>query len=94
MYVSLLTANATLETTGNPGKVSAVRPGCPGNPWLPLALGSPWLPLAPWLRNRARVVGFEDFRRIGSMKDVKEQGLLRLEGKTCGVQDGDIIEIL
>jgi len=40
------------------------------------------------------VVGFEDFRRIGSMKDVKEQGLLRLEGKTCGVQDGDIIEIL
>jgi ribosome-binding ATPase YchF (GTP1/OBG family) len=44
--------------------------------------------------NRARVVSFEDFRRIGSMKDVKEQGLLRLEGKTYVVQDGDIIEIL
>ena len=44
--------------------------------------------------NRARVVGFEEYRRIGSMKDVKEQGLLRLEGKTYVVQDGDIIEIL
>jgi ribosome-binding ATPase YchF (GTP1/OBG family) len=44
--------------------------------------------------NRARVVSFDDFRRIGSMKDVKEQGLLRLEGKTYVVQDGDIIEIL
>ena len=38
--------------------------------------------------------GFEEYRRIGSMKDVKEQGLLRLEGKTYVVQDGDIIEIL
>jgi ribosome-binding ATPase YchF (GTP1/OBG family) len=44
--------------------------------------------------NRARVVSFDDFRRAGSMKDVKEQGLLRLEGKTYVVQDGDIIEIL
>ncbi len=44
--------------------------------------------------NRARVVGFDDFRRAGSMKEVKEQGLLRLEGKTYVVQDGDIIEIL
>ena len=44
--------------------------------------------------NRGRVVSFEDFRRVGSMKDAKEQGVLRLEGKTYVVQDGDIIEIL
>ena len=44
--------------------------------------------------NRARVTGYEDFRRVGSEKEAKAQGVQRLEGKTYVVQDGDILEIL
>lgn len=40
---------------------------------------------------RAEVVAFEDFRREGSMAAAREKGLVRLEGKTYEVQDGDII---
>jgi ribosome-binding ATPase YchF (GTP1/OBG family) len=43
---------------------------------------------------RAEVVRFEDFRRVGSMKEAKTQGVYRLEGKTYQVQDGDIMHIL
>jgi ribosome-binding ATPase YchF (GTP1/OBG family) len=43
---------------------------------------------------RAEVVGYGDFRRTGSMKDAKSQGVYRLEGKTYVVQDGDIMHIL
>lgn len=43
---------------------------------------------------RAEVVSYPDFERTGSMKDAKQQGVYRLEGKTYGVQDGDIMHIL
>ena len=43
---------------------------------------------------RAEVVGYEDFRRVGSMKESKIQGVYRLEGKTYIVKDGDIMHIL
>jgi ribosome-binding ATPase YchF (GTP1/OBG family) len=43
---------------------------------------------------RAEVVAYEDFVRVGSMKEAKAQGVYRLEGKTYVVQDGDIMHIL
>ena len=43
---------------------------------------------------RAEVVAYEDFKRVGSMKEAKQQGVYRLEGKTYVVKDGDIMHIL
>jgi ribosome-binding ATPase len=43
---------------------------------------------------RGEVVSYEDFRRVGSMKEAKTHGVYRLEGKTYIVQDGDIMHIL
>jgi hypothetical protein len=43
---------------------------------------------------RAEVVHYDDFRRVGSMKEAKAQGVYQLEGKTYIVQDGDIMHIL
>jgi ribosome-binding ATPase YchF (GTP1/OBG family) len=43
---------------------------------------------------RAEVVSYADFQRTGSMKESKQQGVYRLEGKTYIVQDGDIMHIL
>jgi len=43
---------------------------------------------------RAEVVSYADFRRVGSMKEAKAQGVHRLEGKNYIVQDGDIMHIL
>jgi ribosome-binding ATPase YchF (GTP1/OBG family) len=43
---------------------------------------------------RAEVVSYEDFRRVGSMKEAKNQGVYRLEGKTYPVKDGDIMHVL
>jgi ribosome-binding ATPase YchF (GTP1/OBG family) len=43
---------------------------------------------------RAEVVGYDDFYRVGSMKEAKTHGVYRLEGKTYVVQDGDIMHIL
>ena len=40
---------------------------------------------------RAEVVSFADLERLGSMNAVKEQGLLRSEGKEYVMQDGDIV---
>jgi GTP-binding protein YchF len=40
---------------------------------------------------RAEVVSFDDFIVQGNMAGVREKGLLRLEGKTYEVKDGDII---
>ncbi|MDD3806332.1 MAG: redox-regulated ATPase YchF [bacterium] len=41
---------------------------------------------------RAEVISYDDFIRVdGDMNLAKAQGLLRLEGKTYPVQDGDII---
>jgi len=43
---------------------------------------------------RAEVVSYADFQRTGSMKEAKQQGVYRLEGKTYIVKDGDIMHIL
>jgi GTP-binding protein YchF len=40
---------------------------------------------------RAETVHYDDFVRAGSIKDAREQGLLRFEGKDYVVQDGDIL---
>jgi hypothetical protein len=40
---------------------------------------------------RAEVISFEDFVKAGNMHAAREKGLLRLEGKTYEVKDGDII---
>jgi len=40
---------------------------------------------------RAEVIGYDDFISSGSMHAAREKGLLRLEGKTYEVKDGDII---
>lgn len=39
---------------------------------------------------RAEIVSFEDLKRVGSMAEAREQGLLRLEGKDYIMQDGDV----
>jgi ribosome-binding ATPase YchF (GTP1/OBG family) len=43
---------------------------------------------------RAEVVTYNDFRKVGSMKEAKAHGVYRLEGKTYIVKDGDIMHIL
>ncbi len=43
---------------------------------------------------RAEVVAFDDFKKVGSMKEAKAHGVYRLEGKTYVVKDGDIMHIL
>ena len=43
---------------------------------------------------RAEVISYDDFLRCGTLAEGKKKGLLRLEGKTYKVQDGDIITIL
>ena len=43
---------------------------------------------------RAEVVGYEDFKKHGSMKEANLHGVYRLEGKTYIVNDGDIMHIL
>jgi ribosome-binding ATPase YchF (GTP1/OBG family) len=43
---------------------------------------------------RAEVVTYDDFCKVGSMKEAKQHGVYRLEGKTYIVQDGDIMHIL
>jgi ribosome-binding ATPase YchF (GTP1/OBG family) len=43
---------------------------------------------------RGEVVSYEDFKKHGSMKEAKQHGVYRLEGKTYVVQDGDIMHIL
>ena len=40
----------------------------------------------------ANVCKFDDLARLGSEKAVKEAGLLRTEGKTYIMQDGDVVE--
>ena len=40
---------------------------------------------------RAEVISYKDFIESGNMHTAREKGLLRLEGKTYEVQDGDII---
>ncbi|MFH0914328.1 MAG: redox-regulated ATPase YchF [Chloroflexota bacterium] len=43
---------------------------------------------------RAEVVSYEDLLKCGSLAEARSRGLLRLEGKTYVVKDGDIITFL
>jgi len=43
---------------------------------------------------RAEVINYQDLLKCGSLAEAKRQGLLRLEGKTYIVQDGDVINFL
>jgi GTP-binding protein YchF len=43
---------------------------------------------------RAEVIHYVDLLRVGGLVEAKKQGLLRLEGKTYVVQDGDVINFL
>jgi GTP-binding protein YchF len=41
---------------------------------------------------RAEVLAYDDLRAVGSYKEARKMGTVRLEGKTYLVRDGDIIE--
>ncbi|MGZ6255876.1 MAG: redox-regulated ATPase YchF [Candidatus Limnocylindria bacterium] len=43
---------------------------------------------------RAEVVTYDDLVACGSMAEARKRGLLRSEGKTYAVRDGDVIEVL
>jgi len=43
---------------------------------------------------RAEVIGYNDLVKCGSHSEARKKGLLRLEGKTYIVQDGDVITFL
>jgi len=43
---------------------------------------------------RAEVVTFDDLVACGSMAEARKRGVLRSEGKTYAVRDGDVIEVL
>ena len=43
---------------------------------------------------RAEVVTYDDLIACGSMVEARKRGLLRSEGKTYAVRDGDVIEVL
>jgi len=43
---------------------------------------------------RAEVISYTDFIKSGNMAEARKHGLLRLEGKTYTVQDGDIAHFL
>ena len=41
---------------------------------------------------KAEIVSYDDLVKYGSMAKVKEQGLVRMEGKEYVMQDGDVVE--
>jgi len=43
---------------------------------------------------RAEVIGYDDLMKCGSISEARKKGLLRLEGKSYPVQDGDVITFL
>ena len=43
---------------------------------------------------RAEVVRYDDLVDAGSMAEARRRGVLRTEGKTYPVQDGDIMHVL
>jgi len=43
---------------------------------------------------RAEVIGYDDLVRCDSLAEARKKGLLRLEGKSYTVQDGDVITFL
>ena len=40
---------------------------------------------------RAEIVKYQDLVKLGSMSKIKENGLLKIEGKDALIEDGDII---
>jgi hypothetical protein len=43
---------------------------------------------------RAEVISYNDLLKCGSLAEGRKHGLLRLEGKSYIVQDGDVITFL
>jgi GTP-binding protein YchF len=43
---------------------------------------------------RAEVIGWEDLLKAGSEANAKKQGIMRTEGKTYNVKDGEILHVL
>ena len=43
---------------------------------------------------RAEVIGYDDLIATGSVAEARRHGLLRVEGKTYEVRDGDVIQVL
>ncbi|MFH1382379.1 MAG: redox-regulated ATPase YchF [Chloroflexota bacterium] len=43
---------------------------------------------------RAEVIGYDDLVKCGSIAEARKKGILRLEGKTYTVRDGDVITFL
>ncbi|MFC1991873.1 redox-regulated ATPase YchF, partial [Chloroflexota bacterium] len=43
---------------------------------------------------RAEVIGYDDMVKCGSLAEARKKGLLRLEGKSYTIQDGDVITFL
>ena len=43
---------------------------------------------------RAEVVAYEDLARYGSEAESRRQGVLRQEGKSYVVKDGDVVHVL
>jgi ribosome-binding ATPase YchF (GTP1/OBG family) len=43
---------------------------------------------------RAEVVGYEDLVAAGSEKEARARGLVRTEGKTYEVREGDVLHVL
>src|SRR5262249_53599006 len=43
---------------------------------------------------RAEVIGWQEYLDCGSLPEAKRRGLLRVEGKSYIVQDGDVINVL
>ena len=43
---------------------------------------------------KANVVSYEDFISLGGLKNAKEQGKLRIEGKDYVMQEGDVVEFM
>ncbi len=43
---------------------------------------------------RAEVIGYDDLMKCGSLAEARKKGLLRLEGKSYIVKDGDVITFL
>ena len=43
---------------------------------------------------RAEVVGFEDLIACGGLQEAKRKGVIRLEGKTYEMRDGDVANFL
>jgi ribosome-binding ATPase YchF (GTP1/OBG family) len=43
---------------------------------------------------RANIVSYADFVRLGGVKEARDQGLLRQEGREYVMRDGDVVEFL